>query len=232
MRTQTRTTQPDYQAPAAAALADAALYFVEGQYLFHHRNDKDEEVKYLSPSVVRQAFLLEAVDSGWLNAEAVRWGTGNRGEYIISFYRPARCKLLLRAGESGADTTLTVPLPGLIFTGCEQSWFVWAVKAIRFSPELELFQAPLPNVAANGLICFGPNRHPSVKQDGAHAAWQLFLTSAFNDHHVDGKSHEFPDNILLRLSSLSVRQALRYPVKDLVSLGCTVNDAARDLIER
>jgi PRTRC genetic system protein B len=232
MITQTKTSKLDYQSPAAAALADAALYFVEGQYLFHHRSDKDEEVKYLSPSVVRQAFLLESVDSGWLSAEAVRWGTGSRGEYVISFYRPARFELLVRASEDVAEMIMTVPLPGMIFAGCNQTWFVWSVKAHRFSPDLELFHAPLPNVAANGLICFGQNQHPSVNQDGAHAAWQLFINSAFNTHHVDGKSHEFPQDILLRLASLSARKARRYPLRDLVSLGCTVGDAARSLIER
>jgi PRTRC genetic system protein B len=232
MMLRNETIRPDYRAPAAAALADAALYFVEGQYLFHTRDDRDEEVKYLSPAALRQAFVLEPVDSGWLKAEIVRWGVSSRGEYIVSYYAPARYKLLVRGSDGASETTLTVPLPGMVFAGLGQSWYVWSVKASRFAPNLELFQAPLPNVSSTGLICFGQHRHPEVRKDGDHTAWQLFITSAFNAHHADGKSHEYPQNILFRLYSLSANKAARYPLKDLVSLHCTVTEALRMLIER
>ena len=39
---------------------------------------------------------------------------------------------------------LTVPLPGMVFAGLDRSWYVWAVRGKRFSPDLELFQTPLP----------------------------------------------------------------------------------------
>lgn len=227
-----QTIRRDYQPPAAAALAEAALYFVEGQYLFHTRSDRDEEVKYLSPAAVRQALLLEPVDSGWLSAETVRWGMGIRGEYVVSFHTPARYKLLVRGSDDVTEAVLTVPLPGFIFAGLDQSWYVRAVKAERFSPDLELFHAPLPNVSTSGLICFGQNWHPKAGKDDAHAAWQLFITSAFNSHHADGKSREYPQNILYRLYALSARNARRYPFSDLVSLNCTVSEAVQRLIER
>jgi hypothetical protein len=63
-------------------------------------------------------------------------------------------------------------------------------------------------------------------------AWQLFITSAFNSHHADGKSHKYPDNVIFQLYSLSARKASRYPAKDLVSLRSTVNEAVRRIIER
>lgn len=221
-----------YQAPAAAALAEAALYFVEGQYLFHTRGEKEEETKYLAPALVRQAFLLEPTDSGWLAAETVRWGVCGRGEYVVNFYAPARYELLMRRDDGQAEITLTVPLPGLVFAGLDRSWYVWVIRGKQFSPDLELFQAPLPNVGDTGVICFGENRHPEVGQHGAQMAWRLFITSAFNSHHADGKSHAYPENILFQLSALADNNATRYPLKDLVSMHCTVSEAVRRLIER
>lgn len=232
MNQKSETAISSYRAPAAAAAADAALYFVEGQYLFHARGDKGEAVKYLAPALVRQAFMLEPTDSGWLTTETVRWGVCGRGDYIINFYAPARYDLLMRSDDGQTEATLTVPLPGIVFAGLDRSWYVWAVRGKRFSPDLDLFQAPLPNVGHTGLICFGENRHPEVGKHCAQMAWQLFITSAFNAHHADGKSHKYPDNVIFQLYSLSARKAARYPAKDLVSLRSTVNDAIRRLIER
>ncbi|MCI0392145.1 MAG: prokaryotic E2 ligase family D protein [Acidobacteria bacterium] len=226
-----KTADYAYQAPAAAADAEAAIYFVEGQYLFHARGDNGETIKYLSPSLVRQAFALEPIDSGWLSPETLRWGTCNKGDYVISFYRPARHRLLIENDEGRATSTLTVPLPGLIFAGLDQSWYIWAARARRFAPDLELFHAPLPNLGGTGLICFGENRHPEVKH-GAQEAWRLFISSPFNSHHADGKSREHPKNIISQLSFLHRRKAVRYPVRDLVSLRCTINEAVRRLVNR
>lgn len=232
MNQKSETAISAYQAPAAAAAAEAALYFVEGQYLFHARGDKGEAVKYLAPALVRHAFMLEPTDSGWLTTETVRWGVCGKGDYVINFYAPARYELLMRSDDGLTEAMLTVPLPGLVFAGLDRSWYVWAVRGKRFSPDLELFQAPLPNVGQTGLICFGENRHPEVGKHGAQMAWQLFITSAFNSHHADGKSHAYPQNILFRLYSLSANKAVRYPLKDLVSVRSTVSEAVRRLVER
>jgi hypothetical protein len=53
MNLKSKTTDCAYRAPAAAAEAEAAIYFVEGQYLFHARGDGGETIKYLSPLVSR-----------------------------------------------------------------------------------------------------------------------------------------------------------------------------------
>jgi PRTRC genetic system protein B len=227
-----KTSEFAYQAPAAAAEAEAAIYFVEGQYLFHARDDRGETIKYLSPSLVRQAFAMEPVDSGWLSPETLRWGTCKKGDYVISFYRPARRRLLIQNDDGRTTSTLTIPLPGLVFTGLDESWYVWAVRARRFAPDLELFEAPLPNVGGTGLICFGESRHPEVGKHGAQAAWELFISSPFNSHHSDGKSRKYPGDVISHLSFLHQRKAARYPVRDLVSLRCTIDEAVRRLINR
>jgi PRTRC genetic system protein B len=232
MNQRSETVIIPYQAPAAAAAAEAALYFVEGQYLFHARGDKGEAVKYLAPALVRQAFMHEPTDSGWLTTETVRWGVCGKGDYVINFYAPARYELLIRSDDGQTEATLTVPLPGMVFAGLDRSWYVWAVRDKRFSAHLELFHAPLPNVGQTGLICFGENRHPEVGKHGAQMAWRLFISSAFNSHHADGKSHKFPENIIFQIYSLSANNATRYPLKDLVSLRCAVTDAVRRLVER
>jgi PRTRC genetic system protein B len=232
MKLKSKTTDCAYRAPAAAAEAVAAIYFVEGQYLFHARGDGGETIKYLSPSLVRQAFAMEPIDSGWLSPETLRWGTCKKGHYVINFHRPARRRLLIQNDDGRTASALTVPLPGLVFAGLDQSWYVWAVRARRFAPDLELFHAPLPNVGGTGLICFGKNSHPEVGKDGARAAWELFISSPFNSHHADGKSREYPENVISRLTFLHRRKAARYPVRDLVSLRCALNEAVRRLIDR
>jgi PRTRC genetic system protein B len=118
----------------------------------------------------------------------------------------------------------------LIFAGLDQNWYVWAVRARRFTPDLEMFHAPLPNINENGLICFGNNRYPKVDKDGEQKAWELFISTPFNSHHVDGKSQEYPQNIISQLSSLHHRKAVRYPTRDLISLRCTVDKAVQRLI--
>jgi PRTRC genetic system protein B len=232
MNLKSKRASCDYRVPAAAAEAEAAIYFVEGQYLFHERGERGETIKYLSPSLVKHAFAMEPVSSGWLSPETLRWGTCNKGDYVISFYRPARRRLLIQNDDGETSSALTIPLPGLVFAGLDQSWYVWAVRARRFAPDLELFHAPLPNVGGTGLICFGKNSHPEVGKHGAQAAWELFISSPFNSHHSDGKSCKYPRDVISNLSFLHQRKAARYPVRDLVSLRCTIDEAVRRLINR
>jgi PRTRC genetic system protein B len=222
-----------YKTPAAAAEAEAALYFIGGQYLFHARSNQLETIKFLTPGLVRHAFTFQQIDSGWLSPETVRWGTCNRGDYVVNFYPPARRRLLIDESDKGRGvSSLTVPLPGLVFAGLNQSWYVWAVRARRFAPDLKSFHVPLPNVGGTAEICFGENQYPEVSKHSVQAAWQLFISSPFNSHDTDGKSRLYPDNVLLQLSSLHERKAARYPLKDLVGRNCTIDDEVSRLIDR
>src|SRR5262249_51620441 len=116
-----------YLAPAAAVDAEAAIYFVNGQYLFHARGDKDkvETIKYLSPALVKQAFMLQSIDSGWLSPETLRFGTCKKGDYVISFHPPARHRLSIWNEDGLTAPTYTVPLPGLVFAGLDNNWYIW-----------------------------------------------------------------------------------------------------------
>jgi PRTRC genetic system protein B len=222
-----------YQTPAAAAEAEAALYFIGGQYLFHARSDQPETIKFLAPGLVRHAFTFQQIDSGWLSPETVRWGTCSRGSYVVNFYPPARRRLLIDEGDhSRSLSTLMVPLPGLVFAGLNQSWYIWAVRARRFAPDLKLFHAPLPNVDGTAEICFGENQYPEVGKHGVQAAWKLFISSPFNSHDANGKSHLYPDNVISQLSSLHERKAVRYPLRDLVGKNYTIDDEVSRLINR
>jgi hypothetical protein len=120
----------------------------------------------------------------------------------------------------------------LIFTGVDNTWYIWAVRGKLFRPDLGLFHAPLPNVGGDGNICFGNNRPPVVGKDGEQAAWNLFMSTPFNLHNADGKSAEHPKNIISKLSCLSKRKAVRYPTRDLISQRCTIEQAVQHLINR
>jgi PRTRC genetic system protein B len=218
-----------YKAPAASADAEAALYFIGGQYLLHARDGRAEMIKFLSPGLVKKAFTGASVDSGWLSTETVRYGTCSQGDYVINYYPPSRRRLLIASDDGQALSALTVPLPGLVFAGLDRRWFIWAVRARRFTPDLELFQAPLPNTDS-ALICFGENPDPEVRKHGASTAWELFISSPFNEHNANGKSRKYSQNILLQLSSLHERKAARYPLRDLVSVRSTINQEVNRLI--
>ena len=63
------------------------------------RAEKRERKSNIWPALVRQAFLLEPTDSGWLMTETVRWGVCGRGDYVVNFYAPARYELLMRSDD-------------------------------------------------------------------------------------------------------------------------------------
>ena len=217
-------------APKAPAGATASLHLVHDQYLFHWTDGIREHCKFLSPMAVRQAFIQEPVDSGWLPVGAIRWGTGSRGTWAVRYEPPS--VRTLRLDVDGTKKPLRVPLPGLIFLGYDSAYYIWAVRGTKFNPKAPLYRAPLPNVSDPGIICFGANRHPSVSQGGIESAWRLFWSSPFNRHHADGKSHQSPEDITEVLIELARRRAPRYPTLDLVRIDDTVSQAIERFANR
>jgi PRTRC genetic system protein B len=212
--------------------ADAAIFFVDGQYAFRSRDEGRDRLKFIAPSAVRQAFSHEPVDSGWLPAGAVRWGTGSRGDWLAAYRPAARYRLLFAGDGQAGEQRLTVPLPGLVFLGVGAHYYLWAIREDEFMPSAELFHAPLPNAGHTGLICFGANPHPKVAGGGFEAAWKTFVESPFSDHHRGGKSRSFPDDVMGQLLRLAGRGAKTYPRADLVALGCTAEEAVARVTER
>lgn len=199
-------------APAPRPLIEskAELIFLDGQYLFHYREGKQEHYKLLSPASVRQAFSNEPIDSGWIQSGVVRWGVAARGEWVIMFVPPKAYKL-----DFGSNETLTVALPGFVFLGVGKYYYIWAISGEAFEPKFTAFHAPLPNVRPGGDICFGNNIPPSASCQTIAQAWDLFMQSEFNGDLANGKSRSQPNDVREKLRSVAKRHSRAYPVKDL-----------------
>ena len=197
-------------APRPIIESKAELIFLDGQYLFHYREGKQEHYKLLSPASVRQAFSNEPIDSGWIPFGVVRWGIAARGEWVVMFVHPKAHKL-----DFGSNETLTVALPSFIFLGVGKYYYIWAITGETFDPGSTAFHAPLPNVRPGGDICFGNNIPPSANCQTIAQAWDLFMQSEFNGDLANGKSRSQPNDVREKLRSVAKRRSRAYPVKDL-----------------
>ena len=154
---------------------------------------------------------------------------------VIEFRPPQRTALFI----DGSDTPLRVPLPALLMlrttTGNVPKYGIFAVKARPTTLDTELFQPPLPNIYAEGAVCWGNvSRVSEIALAGTDLAedWGLFLGSIFTAHSVHGKSHSEPHDIRKKLAELESRQARVYPKRDLVSTRRTLADVLAHFNER
>lgn len=205
-------------APRPLIHAQAELIFLDGQYILHWRDGEQIQYKFLSSAAVRHAFAHSSIDSGWLPPRVVRWGSGDKGEWMIQFLSPQHHTLLFVCDSGDQPMTLTVPMPGLVFAGRGRDYYLWALKARQFNPEAQVYHAPLPNIDAAGRICFGSNAVPSVSGVGILQAWQLFLNSPFNRDYTSGKSRANSTDVRSHLVTLHQQGKKRYPLRDLVPM--------------
>ena len=187
--------------------------------------------KFVSPAAVRAAFAEETIDTDWLPRDARRWGIGKRGEWIVITF-PLQKHRLLFADENGKTMSLEIPMPALAFFGYGQRYYLWAFKDNELGSETMLFAAPLPNLDANGAICFGGNVVPKASAKSIQEAWRLFLASPFTNHSANGKSREYPNDVRTQLMRLAEKRRRRYPLDDLVSLNRTAERVISDAVRQ
>ena len=204
----------------------AALLFLCGdQYLFRYRG-KDNAVnyKFVSPASVRAAFAEEPLETNWLPENARRWGIGKQGEWIIVTHPPQKHRFTFVSDHPETKTlALDIPMPALAFLGYAQRYYLWAFKEPVLSGQTHLFAAPLPNVDANGAICFGSNLVPKASARTIEEAWRIFIASPFTSHSTNGKSCKCPKDVREQLVRLATAHRRTYPLNDLVSLNRTAN---------
>lgn len=122
--------------------------------------------------------------------------------------------------------------------GIGSSYFLWAVKKNQFDPNLILYHAPLPNVMADGRICWGNVCPTSVNLSNVESAWSKFMESTFNRDYTQGKSKQYNNNIIKQLRILNRKEKIsyccRYPVSDLVPVRnkLTVEQAVKAVITK
>jgi hypothetical protein len=114
-----------------------------------------------------------------------------------------------------------VPLPGLIFTGHDYDYGLWAVKEEPTGDDTPLYLAPCTNVHPQG-ICRGSAPFPRASAATIWHALDIFMTSKFNRDLSNQKSKAYPDCILDQWQALHQANADAYPLDDLVETKLTL----------
>lgn len=114
-----------------------------------------------------------------------------------------------------------VPLPGLIFTGHEYDYSLWAVKDYPTDDSTPLYMAPCPNVHPEG-VCRGSAPFPQAGTATIWHAVDIFFSSKFNRDLSNQKSRAFRDCVLDQWHALHEAGAENYPLGDLVETNLTL----------
>ena len=163
------------------------------------------------------AFAGIPLGSGLLPQRTVFWSRlGDQDR--IGIFRPAGVQEVVEV-EAGK---LTIPLPHLLLVGHGANYSVYALKRKPDSEGLALFHAPLPNVGPRGRICRGDVVFPICSGETIRPALELFLSSTFNNHEVDGKSRRRPDDVRALWQEIAGRR--RFPVGDLVPMRLSLGE--------
>ncbi len=198
---------------------NAELRFMDTEELLLRYRDRNGMVgrKFISPQDAKAAFNGVELDTGWIPNGVHRFGNTRSGWWFVFILPPHREDITLIGGKSGE--VISVPLPTMVMVGSGGHYNVWAMRGNVLDPEAKLYRAPLPNVAPNdGGICWGGNSMPEVHPDNARKAWDLFIRSPFNNHHIDAKSRMFPGDVREQLKKISESGKKAYPVRDLVQV--------------
>ena len=214
---------------------EAALYFVQGgQFLFRWReNGSGFRSKFVSPTDVKAALAKIETDSGWIPDGIQRVGESAKGPWFVLSI-PAQKYSLNIVWSQAKIETIFIPLPHFIYVGIGNDYHIWAIKEKAFSPQAQLFHAPLPNVGSGGAICWGGNNPGPAEAHIARRSFDRFIFSPFNNHSVSGKSKKEPDDIRKYLQGLTISKR-KYPAGDLIPLSgshLTVEERMRQLIAR
>jgi Prokaryotic E2 family D len=214
----------DLLAPVQNGHINPALEFANGQFVFTmHTLGGTRVEKLVSPMAVREAFTLIPVDSGWLAPNlkfggVVRWGLVRGVEWCVMFLPPARHNLELTEMD-GPDQTIgriEVALPGIVVAGFGVSYFIWAVKTGHLDPFQEIYRAPLPNIYADGAICWGAQKQPQASASAIAETWALFAyQTTFNNHLPNAKSKSEREDVRKVLRATAA-EGCAYPVDDLM----------------
>lgn len=104
------------------------------------------------------------------------------GTAVLWFVPGAVRTLLMRDGDAGA-VPITVQTPNLVFgLNRKQRLSVCAVaNADRPGPDTPVYHAPLPNIYADGTVCYGSSTLPVKEGRAAIDEWNamFFTNSAF-----------------------------------------------------
>lgn len=209
--------------------AEAALYFLPGQYLFETFGENQHGLKALSSEQVTRAFRDLQTDTGWIDRRVLRYREATDGNAILS-YLPAGLRTITVAFPRDRIEILPLPLPTLILLGKGKDYYLWAASSSKVTRNTRLAVAPLPNIGS-GKMCFGknevPDTHPSKLQD----VWKLIFDAPFNGDHSTGRC-QTEDDVRDLLAKLAADKVKKFPSTQLITSSSTVEDAWASIVEQ
>jgi PRTRC genetic system protein B len=182
------------------------------------------ETYALDPADVAAALTNIPLVSGLLPRGCLFWGKANGGEWLAIFVEPKVWPVSVERQKE----TWYVPMPGLVFIGQGGEYTLYAVKE-QYWPvaDTPLYYAPCPNVYGNTGVCQGNAPFPPASAGTIWRAVEVFFSSGFNMHLVQGKSLAHKDNILEVWRELHEAGAGEYPLDDLVATNLTLARVVR-----
>ena len=209
--------------------AEAALYFLPGQYLFETFGETRQGLKALSSVQVTRAFRDLQTDTGWIDRRVLRYREATDGNAILS-YLPAGVRTVTIAFPGDRIATLTLPLPTLILLGKGKDYYLWASSTSKVTPGSRLAVAHLPNIGS-GKICFGKNEVPETHPSSLQAIWKLIFDAPFNGDHSTGRC-QTENDVRDLLAKLAADNLKKFPATQLIMSSSTVEDAWESIVER
>lgn len=209
--------------------AEAALYFLPGQYLFETFGETRHGLKALSSEQVTRAFRDLQTDTGWMDRRVLRYREATDANAILS-YLPAGVRTITVAFPGDRTETLTLPLPALVLLGKGKDYYLWATSTSKVTRNTRLAGAPLPNIGS-GKICFGKNEVPETHPSTVQTVWKLIFDAPFNGDHSTGRCQTEGDvrDLLEKLAADNVK---KFPTPQLIMSSSTVEDAWESIVER
>ena len=216
---------------APPAEAKAALFFLEGHYQLKWRMGNVERTKFLSPKQIGRAFSdKDTFDSGWLEANVVRFAQEKKTHKVLSCLTAGRRKIFITdprpMGERQASEKdesvleIEIPLPTLLLIGLGQKYYLWATLDKTISQKSKICAAPFPNLDSSGEICFGKNAAPECRLDIIESVWRLILESPFNSDRAADRCRTHPEDARKFLFELNHKKT--FPKNALIKTNHTV----------
>ena len=217
------------------AEAKAALFFLEGHYQLKWREGTVERTKFLSPKQIGRAFSdKDAFDSGWLEANVIRFAQEKKTHKILSCLPAGRRKIFITdprpadereafsEGASDSVLEIEIPLPTLLLIGLGQKYYLWATLDKTISEKSKICAAPFPNLDSSGEICFGKNTAPECRLDTIESVWRLILESPFNSDRAAERCRTHPDDARKFLFGLNHKKT--FPKNALIKTNHTASE--------
>lgn len=202
---------PDVAILGEQPIAELKIY--ESTVLYTRREGPSWRQYPVSPDQIAQLLGKQPSASGLLPPLTLGNGLKGGAPFFVVYVPAHRARLLL------PQKMFEIPLPPLIWGGCNRDYRVWALGSEAYPDrDQPLFKAPFPNCYPDGKICWGdvsgilPATTKTVNQ-----VRKLFLEeSEFNLHVADGKSLAFPVSVVARWQDLETSGAETYPLDDLM----------------